>query len=657
MLSPSPAKADRSEEATPAPVAGLKDVRVSFPTGDGTVRAVRGVSLDIQPGEVVCLVGESGSGKTVLGLSLLGLLPDEAGPVIEGEMAVCGVPVISASPGQMRELRRNSLGAVFQDPMTSLNPTMTIGNQILEVATDRAEAIRILSEVGVPQPEERMSWYPHQMSGGQRQRVMLAMAIVRRPRLIVLDEPTTALDVTVQARVLRLLHDLRGQSDASMLFITHDLGVAAQIADRIAVMYAGRLLEAGPTSEVIHTPRHPYTRALLQSRLSLSTDRTHRLPQMPGDLPAPTSEPGGCIFSSRCEYHHDACDAGTPQFRGPVPKHLAACVLDDVPAPTADTGAVGQLIDSQLIADAAATTVPLEVRDVSVTFTSRSGWGRRHVLHALDGVNLTVGNTECVAIVGESGSGKSTLLRAVAGLQSVSAGQLNFGGAVRPQMVFQDAGASLTPWMTAAELIGERLRGIGLDRASRLEKVRVACTNVGLPQSALPLKPRQLSGGQRQRLALARAIVEPPALLLADEPTSALDVSRAAGVLNLLGDLRRNLDMAMLFVTHDIAAARIVADRLVVMYMGRIVEEGPVEEVISAPRHPYTRALLDAIPKLEPHPHVTAAATDESGLPQDGCAYRLRCDRALPECTAIPTLTATPVVGQRVACFNQEAPQ
>lgn len=582
-----PLSAPPVQESAPAPaVLSARGLQVSFERAGRRVLALRGVDLDIRPGEIVGLVGESGSGKTVLGLSALGLLPAADGVRTEGELVVDGVDVLHAGPREMDGLRRR-LGAVFQDPMTSLNPTMRIGDQVCERTGDRNAAIELLESVGIPDASDRMRRFPHELSGGQRQRIMIAMAVAGSPRLIVADEPTTALDVTVQAQILRLLADLRDRIDCSVLFITHDLAVAAEVADRIVVAYAGRLVEMGPTS-LIQQPAHPYTAGLLDSRLTLATPTDRPLPTIVGEQPDPTSEFVGCAFASRCPSRVDECEQAPPQAVTATHGGWVACVRPERttardadasawPPSTAPTGTFG-----------------LELVGVHVSFTTGRGRKRRTV-EALRGLDLRVAPGESVAIVGESGSGKSTLLRVVAGLLTPDRGDVALRSGARPQMVFQDAGASLTPWLRIGDQVGERLREEGLDRSERAAKVDEALQLVGLPTAVAELKPAQLSGGQRQRVGLARAIVVPPTLLLCDEPTSALDVSLAAVVLNLLGEIRRRLGMSMLFVTHDLCAARIVADRIVVVKDGAIVEELVADELESA-RHPYTRTLLDAIP-------------------------------------------------------------
>ena len=513
------------------PVAALTDFSLSLVRNGVRSQVLEHIDLEIRPGEILGLVGESGSGKSVLALSLLGLLPDTSHPQADGQVTVSGVDMVRASPAELRRVRAELLGAIFQDPMTSLNPTMRIGRQIGEVTHGDAESVRLLETVGVRDAQLRLRVYPHELSGGLRQRVMAAIAVGGRPGLIVADEPTTALDVTVQAQLLDLLRELRDEFGCSVLLITHDLGVADQIADRLAVLHHGELVEIGPASDVVRNPQHDYTRSLLASRLSLTMPRDERFS---GD--ADGAEPAVSISELRC------------------------------------------------------------------TFTVRRGvrWGRgrSREINAVDGVDLDIAQGEALAIVGESGSGKSTLLRIVAGLERPTSGSVTLAGTGGPQMVFQDAGSSLTPWLSVGETLGERLRRLKLSRAEVRERVTAALAAVDLPTEVAKARPGELSGGQRQRVALARATMIPPAVLLCDEPTSALDASLAKSVLALIRDLRARIGMTVLFVTHDLAVARLMGDRIAVMQAGRVVELGPAEQVIAEPRDPYTRTLLAAVPEI-----------------------------------------------------------
>jgi peptide/nickel transport system ATP-binding protein len=527
---------------SPAPVAEVSNFSLSLVRNRVRSQVLDDVSLQIQAGEILGLVGESGSGKSVLAMSLLGLLPRGAAPQFTGEVRVGGTDMLRAKPAEARRRRKESLGAIFQDPMTSLNPTMRIGRQIGEVTHDDAESVRLLETVGVRDAALRLRVYPNELSGGLRQRVMAAIAVAGRPALIVADEPTTALDVTVQAQLLTLLAELRDDFGCSVLMITHDLGVADQIADRLAVLYRGRLVEIGAAATVVRQPRHEYTRSLLASRLTLTMPRDARFETAPETSNATSNE----------------TDADEPAVR---------------------------------------------IRDLRRTFAlrHRGSWWRRGQpaeITAVDGVDLDIAPGEALAIVGESGSGKSTLLRIVAGLEEPTSGSVTLRGDGDPQMVFQDAGSSLTPWLTVGETLGERFIGRNMSRQDVRHKVSEALAAVGLPADVAQAYPGELSGGQRQRVGLARATMIPPSVLLCDEPTSALDASLANSVLALIRDLRARLGMTVLFVTHDLAVARLMGDRIAVMAAGRVVELGPAEQVIAAPRETYTRTLLAAVPEI-----------------------------------------------------------
>jgi peptide/nickel transport system ATP-binding protein len=641
-------------QPTPDSVATVGDLRVTFRRNGSDLAALRGVSLDIVPGEILGLVGESGSGKSVLGFTLLGLLPKHA--KIDGTVRVTGADMVNGEPKALRKVRRLDLGAIFQDPMTSLNPTMRIGRQVTEAAGSPEEALRLLTAVGIPDPKRRMRAFPHELSGGLRQRVMIAMAVAGDPELIIADEPTTALDVTVQAQVLRLLRRLRDEIGCSIVLITHDLGVAAQISDRIAVLYAGRIAEIGPTADVLGAPAHPYTHGLLRSRLTLDTARDRKLAALAGSVPSPTAPLLGCAFVPRCALATDDCNRTPPDPIVIAPGRVSACIrpLDDVAAQlgTASTNTAEPFAPAGSDRDEQPPSV------VCTNVTKTFNVARHGKLHALRGVSLRVGHGESVALVGESGSGKSTLLRVIAGLENATSGSVELADGKRPQMVFQDAGASLTPWLSVGELIAERLRGTGMSRAARRDAVVEVLERVGLPAEVAKSRAGQLSGGQRQRVSLARATVVPPSVLLCDEPTSALDVSLAASVLNLIGDLRRSLDMSVVFVTHDLSVARVVADRIAVMYLGRIVEVGPAERVIGEPAHPYTQALVDSIPDLGRESGVLPGEPASPLSPPTGCAFHPRCAISIDACSGAELdvrLEGLPGNPHQVACIERRA--
>jgi len=596
----------------PPPALAVEDLHVTFPAAGGDVHALRGAALAIHPGEVLGLVGESGSGKSVLGLAALGLLPTSPKPHIAGSVTLDGEDMLAAPAERWRARRGSYITAVYQDPMGSLNPSMRIGAQVAEAAPDAGqhEIVELLAETGIPEPQVKVRCYPHELSGGLRQRVMIAMALARNPRLVVADEPTTALDVTMQARVLDLLGRAVGDRGAALLFITHDLGVAARLCDRIAVAYAGRIVEVGTAAQVLSRPRHPYTLGLLASRPKLDGSVAGgRLPTLPGQPPDPRRPLPGCAFAPRCPVADDECSRPTPvsiiEGRRCECHHAGARrTWPDLRAAPVQTDSMLALTGSRLEGvtetDLAAPALVLE--DVVCEFARPRRGARRRSgppLRAVDGVSLTLAASGSLAIVGESGSGKTTLLRTVVGLLAPTSGRRVLGPGPPPQLIFQDAGASLTPWMPVGQQIAERLARSGLTPAERTAHVLTTLEAVGLPPEAASAVPRALSGGMRQRAAIARAIVVPPTLLACDEPISALDVSLASQVLNLLCELRTKLGIALLFVTHDLAAARAVADEVAVMRHGVIVEHAAAEQLFAEPEHPYTRELLEAVPQVE----------------------------------------------------------
>lgn len=670
MWDPAPAGSPASNRTGVATerIAEVVDLSVTFRREGRSVHALRGVSCHVGRGEILALVGESGSGKSVLGLSLLGLLPRRPRPEVTGRTTVMGVDMWGSTEDLRRQVRKTHLGAVFQDPMTSLNPTMRIGAQVAEAAGTTDEALSLLRAVGVPSPTERLGSFPHELSGGLRQRVMIAMAIAGNPALVIADEPTTALDVTVQSQILDLVVSLRDRLGSSFLFITHDLAVARQVADRIVVMYGGRIAEEGPADAVLRGPIHPYTTGLLRARVTLQSQRGTDLATLTGDPLDPSDDLSGCPYSPRCPARAAGCDDGLPGLAALDAMRAVACVRVDAAGTPPELGPANDQPGEVLAkapdpvdaprAEHAAQTV-LQVNDLEKVYRIRSGsvgglrggprgmfGSRSKPLLALRGVSLQLDQGEAIAVVGESGSGKSTLLRAIAGLVKPDSGSVEVIGE-RPQMVFQDAGASLTPWLSIEELLGERLTRSELSKAERHDRVLASLAAVELPGAVASARPHQLSGGQRQRVAIARTIVVPPKVLLCDEPTSALDVSLAATVINLLGRLRRELGIALVFVTHDLAVARVVADRLAVMYLGRIVEEGPIERVCASPGHPYTASLLAAVPGTPGTGEDTALRVRLTGEPASpvnppsGCAFHPRCPAVTDACpVADPTLLA-----------------
>jgi len=539
---------------------------IRYTSRSPAVLAVDGVSLSIAPGQCLGLVGESGSGKSTIGLAVQGLLTRDRQVHADGAVTVAGTRLDVTDETGWAGVRGHRVTTVFQDPASSLDPTMTVGRMLRRVTGSPAESLRWLAEVEIREPAAVLRSYPHQLSGGMRQRVMIALALARKPALLVADEPTTALDVSVQAQVLRLLARERASLGCGVLFITHDLGVARSMCDEIAVLRGGRLIERGPVPTVLEAPSSPYTAKLIASRLTLRTDRARPVgPPEPSVVAAMREAPGAPedIAQRWAEQRLPWSEFG-PQPAGIRGGHT------------------------------------LELVGVTKSFRTGGlfGSGRKPVL---TGIDLRVARRQSVALVGESGSGKSTILRIVAGLETPDSGDVFVDGTqgVGVQVVFQDAGASLTPWRTVGQLLLERLAntapGAAMSRAERHDRARLALERVALDPALLNTRPGQLSGGQRQRVAIARAIVVPPALLLCDEPTSALDVSVACSVLNLLNLLRHELGLSILFVTHDLAAARIIADRVDVISAGEIVERVPAEHLDAGLTSAYGRRLRDAV--------------------------------------------------------------
>ncbi len=573
-------------------VLDIEDLSVTLHR-DGQPRLVLDcVTLSIRRGEIVALIGESGSGKSTLSLTAMGLLPATSAPLIRGRIAVDGVVL---DPGQIngwRSMRRERLGAIFQDPIGSLNPTLRIGAQLGEVISDETPPAAWLHRVGIDDAS-CLQAYPHQLSGGQCQRVMIAMALAKRPAFVLADEPTSALDTLVQSQILALLRRVALEEGIAMLFVTHDLAVAAALANRVLVMHAGRIVEDGSVQALCERPAHPYTAALLGARFGLDADRTRRLPTLAIDQAAASPADAACTFARLCNVAMDQCHRQRPdtvpaRHGGKVACFNSAGAGHIAPKP-APWPATRDARDDLLV----------ELVQVEKTYllARRSRSRPAQALRALRGINLRMRRGESIAVVGASGSGKSTLLRVVAGLIQADSGDVVYMPRDRPQVIFQDARGSLTPWLTIGEQIGERLLPLSLSRSARTMKVASALQQVGLDTSLASVRPMELSGGQCQRAALARAIVVPPSLLLCDEAVSALDMTLAAAVLNLIGGLRRELGMALFFVTHDLAVARLVADRIVVMSAGEIVEVGHAEQLIHAPIHPITAELLVAVPK------------------------------------------------------------
>ena len=631
----------RIENDTESLVADLRDVKVELRRRSKFNSILKGVDLQIHHGEIVALVGESGSGKSVLGLTILGLLPQKSFPKISGTARVLDVEMTTAVDKNLISLRKHKLGVVFQDPMGSLNPSMKIGKQIYEVTKDTNASSKALVDVGITNPTEILNRYPFELSGGQRQRVMIAMALAKSPALIVVDEPTTALDVTVQAQILQLIRNLRDAVGTAFLFVTHDLGVASDIADRIVVMLQGRILESGTTSEILNSPAHPYTRSLLSARITMAQSKLDRIFGEEIANEAIHSDQRGCPWVDRCEFRLDICAREFPDKIILGTSWLAFChnpkALSNVSSDGNDANELVTQVFHNEYFDSAQVPLALEVVALEKTFSTMAG-SKKQDFTALKNVDLSLRRGECIAVVGESGSGKSTLLRIIGELESPTSGEVVNYSDIPPRMVYQDAGSSLTPWMSVAALLGESLLSKKLSSSEVKERVDRVLGQVKLPKSISQARSAGLSGGQRQRVAIARCVIDPPAVLLCDEPTSALDASLVGSTLNLLNDLKRELNMAMIFVTHDLAVARYISDRIFVMYKGRIVEVGDSQALCSDPLHPYTKMLLASLPGLGLMSLVPQTESMATNANTNGCDFASRCPEAIDVCYSTPVV-------------------
>jgi peptide/nickel transport system ATP-binding protein len=605
----------------------VADLNVTFDTGDARVSAVRGTSYRIDPGEVVAIVGESGSGKTTAAMAVVGLLPENTD--VSGSVRLHGDELLGLPDQAMSRIRGKSIGTVFQDPMSALTPVYTIGDQITEAirvhnrgitrAGARKRAVELLELVGIVQPQSRARAFPHELSGGERQRVVIAIAIANDPDLLICDEPTTALDVTVQAQILDVLRTARDVTGAGVLIITHDLGVVSEFADRALVMYAGRPVEIATVEELYRDRRMPYTAGLLGSVPRLDSPQGTRLVPIPGAPPTMTSlSPGACQFAPRCPLVISECRSAEPDLITIRDDHRAACIrTGDVAGRSA--AEIYHVSTEPVSVDTSVTdpAVVLQVTDLAKTYPLTKGVVlRRRVgeVRAVDGVSFTLEQGRTLGIVGESGSGKSTTLSQILELGTPQAGAIEILGAdvaaldsatrrklrTELQVVFQDPVASLDPRLPVFDVIAEPLATNGFDRRRCEERVAELLGIVGLNHADASRYPAEFSGGQKQRIGIARALALQPKILALDEPVSALDVSIQAGIINLLLDLQRRFGLSYLFVSHDLSVVKHLAHRVAVMYRGKIVEQGDGEQVFTNPQHEYTRRLLAAVPRAHP---------------------------------------------------------
>jgi peptide/nickel transport system ATP-binding protein len=700
----------------PVPVLEITDLRTEIRLKNSVVRAVDGVSLSVRAGECLGLVGESGCGKTMTARSIMRLLPP-GGVITSGSVLLAGTDLTQLPEPAMQKVRGNEIGMVFQDPSSCLNPTMTVGRQIAESvivhrgASRQAAAergVELLRLVRMPDAERIARQYPHELSGGMRQRAMIAAALACEPKLLIADEPTTALDVTIQRDILELLGDLRAQLGMAVILVTHDLGVIAGRTEHVAVMYGGRIIEHAATSSVFAGPRHPYTEALLEALPELTAQSSRSLYSIPGRPPDLTVAAAGCSFAPRCRQVKDWCASHVPVLDGDHPGHTYACFFPvGASGAAASSGSpqAGAWADRRDTGVAARPAGPaasgeplLQVSGLVKDYPVRSGLLRRQAaaVSAVAAVSFELTAGQTFGLVGESGCGKTSIARLLVGLERADAGSIMFRGAdlaaLSPrqmrsyrsgiQLMFQDAFASLDPRMRVRSILSEPLviQRIGRRRAHRRQVSRIL-DEVGLPAEAADRLPREFSGGQRQRLALARALIQRPALVIADEPVSALDVSVQAQILNLMRKLQRQYGLTYLFISHDLSVVRYMADTIGVMYHGKLVEVGPAEDICTSPRHPYTAGLIAAVPVLagpatspEPRrrprhgpgqagevPGQQDAGQREAGLretgpgqltePPSGCRFRTRCAAAQDICAREePPLSPLPGSAQVVAC-------
>ncbi|MFB8085492.1 dipeptide ABC transporter ATP-binding protein [Streptomyces sp. NPDC055992] len=639
------------------PVLSVRDLHITFPSESGPVEAVRGIGFDLLPGRTLGIVGESGSGKSATAMGIMGLLPPTA--ATSGQVVLGGRDLVGLTDKELSAIRGNAIGMVFQDPLSALTPIFTVGRLLSDALrvhqglTKRAaweQAVELLDLVGIPDPRERAASFPHEFSGGMRQRVVIAMAIANKPSVLVADEPTTALDVTVQAQILDVLRLAQKETGAGLVLITHDLGVVAGHADDVAVMYAGRFVERAGVDELFARPVMPYTARLLAAVPTVDSGVRRPLVPIGGEPPALVNLPAGCPFASRCAVALDACRTDEPALRAVTGHGDVACLrADEIAAGTLDP-AGGAAPDEPDVPDGPSTgDVVLRVEDLVKTFPVTKGAvlkRRVGTLRAVNGVGFELRAGETLGLVGESGSGKTTTLLEILRLKRPESGRIEIAGTevgtaesaarVRElrrdvQIVMQDPMGALDPRLPVFELLAEPLRAIGRDRASIRARISELLALVGLDEAMSDRFPAALSGGQRQRIGIARALATEPKLLVLDEPLSALDVSVQAGVINLLARLKRELGLAYLVVAHDLAVVRYVSDRIAVMYLGHIVETGDTESLFADPKHPYTKALLSAIPVPDPQRERTRERVVLEGeqpsaarLPA-GCVFVDRC--------------------------------
>ena len=670
-----------ANDAQKAPVLELRNVAISYFVRAGEMKVVPNISFKLGQGEALGLVGESGCGKSTVAFAVMQYL-GTVGRITNGQVLFEGKDLAKMSPAELRAIRGRKISMVYQDPMSSLNPVIPIGKQLMEVPiihfgeseqAAHARALQMLREVNLPDPETMMTRYPHQLSGGQQQRVVIAMALMAEPSLLVMDEPTTGLDVTVEAAVLDLVARLREKHNTAIIFISHNLGTVVRICDRIGVMYAGELVEEGPITEVFRNPRHPYTRGLLSCIPTLGADKNSRpLTAIPGQVPSILNRPKGCVFQPRCKFAQaDRCSQDPLPTLDMSAQHHVKCVrASELPEHEKLPQGLEAIALGKAPVDA---EVVLQIAHLRKTYHQSTGMfgGAGYNVHAVDNIDLAANRGQTLAIVGESGCGKSTLAKVLTGIELGTEGMVTLSGKEISQipvedrtaiikraiqMVFQNPDSTLNPSHSVGYVMERAIRRLrGLSSSAARGEASSLLKTVNLPVEFAQRMPRQLSGGQKQRVAIARALAGEPDLILADEPVSALDVSVQAAIINLLVDIQAKRGATLVFISHDLSVVRYLADYVAVMYLGQVMEYGNTEDVFAPPYHPYTEALLSAVPIADPDVHqrriiLEGAMPSPQNRPQ-GCPFATRCPRKVGAiCDTTPPPVQTTAGGHRIAC-------
>ncbi|MEH7308386.1 ABC transporter ATP-binding protein [Neobacillus drentensis] len=667
----------------------IQNLKVDFTTNHGDLTAIQDVFLQMKHGETVCIVGESGSGKTVTSKTIMRLIDYENGKIADGSIVVDGIDLTHLPQKKLRSIRGKKVAMIFQEPMAAFDPVFTIGNQIMETILEnkqtskseaKARALYLLKQVGITDAELRMKQYPNELSGGMLQRAMIAMALACGPDLLIADEPTTALDVTIQAQILKLLQELKEELGMSILIITHDMGVAAEMADRIIVMYAGRIVEHANVKQLFELPHHPYTNGLLHSITTMDSDRSNKLYSIKGSIPGLSQLPPGCQFHPRCPFATARCSVEAPPLlevndRQTACWHAEALVMTDAwkqPVVEKSTEVLSEKEVVQITSES--TSQPLfTIQELSKYYPIGKSVFNRHTsyIRAVDNVSFTIKKGETFGLVGESGSGKSTLGRVLLQLEKSTNGKVFFQehdlsklGAKElremrkdMQVIYQDPYGSVNPRWKVGDIIGEPLQvHESLSMKEKKARVQELLEVVGLNKNGYDLYPHEFSGGQRQRIAIARAIALNPQFVLADEAVSALDVSVQAQIINLLQELQRERDLTYLFIAHGLNIVRHISDRIGVMYLGQLVELATSEEIFLHPAHHYTKGLIDSIPHADPtrlRERISILGEIPSPTnPPSGCRFHTRCPAATARCREEQPLFRKLATGHWVACHD-----